>query len=1231
MKKINIIITFATILVISGCATYHPQYRNNGKAVSASLQNKEIDRSFFMVGNSQFSSKNSNNKVLEAMRQLASERQNEEAFALFLGNTLDASEITKEAVENPEAAASPLQPQLNFMRNFNGTVYVVPGTAEWNKGVDGLELVEDILKETLAQEDVLEPNNGCPLQSLEIGETLQLILIDTQWYLEDWDDNTEMNDKCAVKSRAKFLIELEGELKKSKDRLIIVAMQHPVMTNGKRGGEYPFINQLLPVPGLATLLTQVRSQGAISKQDRYNERYNELMRRVNVLAKDHNRLVFLSGHDRSLQYLEDSNTKQIVVGGVGKPTAAKLGQHGEFSYGGEGFAVLDIYKDQTAGVTFYGVGNTGEATVLFQKQIIDPERTYDLSKLPNTFPQTMKATVYEKELVERSGFFKTVWGDHYREVYGTPVTVPVVDLDTLYGGLTVERAGGGHQTRSLRLKDKEGHDYNMRALKKSAVQFLQTVIVKDKEVEEGFEDTLPEDLILDFYTAAHPFGAFTIPKLSDAANLFHTNPKLYWVPKQKALGKFNEDYGDELYMIVERPDEEYDGQIFNFAEDIISSDDVLEKIREDEKNVIDQQTYIRARIFDMLIGDWDRHNDQWRWAEFSKDGKNVFVPIPRDRDQVYANFDGGLLDAVRTLFSTARQFQVYGEELEHTKWFNTAGIKMDRALLEDYGRDEWIAQATFIKENVTDAVIDEAFKDMPVEAQDETAADIKKKLKGRRDNIVSIAEEYFDYFAKLQTVTGTDKDDYFEITRLPEGKTHIKVYRIKDGEKADKMVDRVYDAAETNQIWVYGLDDDDVFEVKGEGDRHIFIRIIGGQNNDVYRIANGRGLKIYDHKNQKSTVEENGWATFRLTDNYDYNTYVYTKQVQTTNLLLPSLGFNPDDGIRLGATNTFTVQGFQQNPFAQQHRLSAGFFFATSSFQINYEGEFANIWDDWNFLVGGHFRNPNFAENFFGFGNETINPEEEFPDQFDRDYNRVRVGSFGAHIGIVKDGDYGSMFKLTAGLAGIEVEDTPNRFISLARPLELDERKFFATLEGTYRYESYDNRVNPTRGMLFELVSGATKNIDEVTIDGLFGYLKPKWTLFNALTQNRKWVLKTNLQGQVNIGNSFEFYQAAQLGDETGLRGYRTERFTGRSAAAGGADLRYSFNQFRTGLTPVQLGVFAGYDIGRVWVSNDTSDIWHDAYGGGFWINAADLISGTFNLFTSDEGLRLSFAVALSM
>ncbi|MDP2685635.1 MAG: phosphoesterase [Aequorivita sp.] len=1225
MNKINIFITFAAAAILSACATFNPQYRTLENKLGNDSSAREIDKSFYLIGNAGKGGDEAS-KSIKSLKNYLAENNSEDSYVLFLGNSFYPSGMQPKDDAAKNEAEKSMNLQLDALKDFKGKVVVLPGNRDWKGGVDGLELEEDFLKGKFNDVDVLQPNNGCGLESIDINNNVHLLVLDTQWFLEDWDDYPKMNDKCDIKTRNQFFIEVEGELKKNADKTIILAMYHPLVTYGEHGGKYPLIHEDV----FSTFIKQVKIQGAISKQDRYNERYNELMGRMEVLTKDVERLVFVSGLDESLQYIEKGSTKQIVSGSGSGETATALGQYGEFVYGGQGFARLDVQKNGASEVRFFKANDDANVEVLFQKKIFPAIKEYDFSTLHENFPATTKAKVYSDEMVEKTGFYKTVWGKHYREIYGKDVTAKTVLLDTLYGGLTVERAGGGHQTRSLRLEDKDGKTYNMRALKKSAVQFLQTVIIKDKIIEDDFVNTIPEDLILDFYTAAHPYGAFTIPKLADAAGILHTNPKLYYVPKQKALGKYNEEYGDELYMIVERPDKAFDGKIFNFADDVESTDDLLAKLREDEKYKLDEEAYIRARVFDMLIGDWDRHDDQWRFAQHKdEDGNSLFVPIPRDRDQVYSNFDGGLLDVVRTLFNTSRQFQVYGEELKHTKWFNAAGIKLDHALIQNYGKDAWLEQAGIIQKNVTDNVIDSAFKDLPTEAQDETAADIQQKLKGRRNNIVEIAGEYYDYLAKLQVITGTDKDDYFEITRLPEGKTNIKTYRLKDGAKGDIMVDRTFDANETKEIWVYGLDDDDVFDVKGDGNRPIFMRIIGGQNNDTYKIANGRKVKVYDQKSKKSTVEEKGGAAFRFTDNYDNNTYDYKKQIQAVNLFLPVIGFNPDDGIKLGFSNVYTLNGFQRNPFSQQHRLAFGYYFATQGFDVNYEAEFANIFGSWNFLVGGHFQSPNFSENFFGFGNETINPDYEF--DLGMDYNRVRLSGYGGSIGIKKDSPYGSTFQFEGIFEAIEVEETDNRYISETIPTltELEEVKNFVTVEGTYQYESYDNKVNPTRGMDFKLVAGGTQNIEDS--EAVFGYVKPSIVFYNALTRNRKLVLKTDVRGQFNIGNNFEFYQGAQLGSDTGLRGYRNQRFTGRSAAVAGADLRYSFNKFRTALTPIQIGVLGGYDVGRVWVPNDTSDVLHSSYGGGVWVNTADLLSATFNLFTGDEGLRFTFGLSFSM
>src|SRR5690606_8877235 len=217
---------------------------------------------------------------------------------------------------------------------------------------------------------------------------------------------------------------------------------------------------------------------------------------------------------------------------------------------------------------------------------------------------------------QKSRFYRFLFGEHYRSVFGTKVYVPVADLSKIQGGLTPVISGGGNQSLSLRLKDSDGRQYVMRGLRKSSKQFLQVAIFKDTYIKDQLDDMFVLDFIDDHYTTSHPYVPFITGHLSDAVQLYHTNPKLYFVPKQNVMGRYNQVYGDELYMIEERPHKsQKEVASFGNGEDIISTQDLLVNLEKDEKYRIDTEMYLRARIFDFLIGDWDRHADQWRWAE----------------------------------------------------------------------------------------------------------------------------------------------------------------------------------------------------------------------------------------------------------------------------------------------------------------------------------------------------------------------------------------------------------------------------------------------------------------------------------------------------------------------------------------------------------------------------------------------------------------------------------------
>ena len=237
----------------------------------------------------------------------------------------------------------------------------------------------------------------------------------------------------------------------------------------------------------------------------------------------------------------------------------------------------------------------------------------------------------------KSKFYKFFWGEHYRKEWNTPVAVKQVELDTMSGGLTAYQTGGSRQTKSIRVKDKNEREYAFRSVDKSFGGALPEIAL----------GTFIEDLANDQVTISHPYSALVVAPLADAAKIYHANPQLVYVPKQNALGKYSDSSGNILYTFEQRPDENWETAAnFGYSKKIVSTEKMLEKILEDNDNKVDQKAFVKARLFDIFIGDWGRHDDQWRWATFKDGKKTTYVPIPRDRDNAFTKFDGVLLNTL---------------------------------------------------------------------------------------------------------------------------------------------------------------------------------------------------------------------------------------------------------------------------------------------------------------------------------------------------------------------------------------------------------------------------------------------------------------------------------------------------------------------------------------------------------------------------------------------------------
>ncbi|MCC9016632.1 metallophosphoesterase [Flavobacterium lipolyticum] len=1231
IKTCSLAIT--VLLLTYSCATHKAQY---GKNVSANETENATDtikiaHTFYLVGDAGNADEEKAQQTLELLHQKL-KKANKKSTLLFLGDNIYPKGFPAHN-EGPEKALAEtkLTNQLKLTEGFKGKTIVIPGNHDWYNGIKGLELQAEFVTKYLNDKKAFLPRKSCAIEAVKIDSTTALVTIDSEWFLEDWNNHPTINDNCDIKTREDFFDELESVLNKNQEKTVILALHHPLMSNGSHGGQYSLEKQLfpleqkIPLPVIGSFINLLRKTTGASPQDIQNKQYTAYAKRIKTLLQKQKNVIVVSGHDHNLQYVNKENIKQIISGAGSKSEAARAINSNDFSYGGNGYATLTLFKSGDAKVSFFGNENNHEK-LLFEREIIKAKEINWAADIPNNFPPKITTSIYSQKMTQKSLFHKFLFGNHYRKYYSLPIEAKTATLDTLMGGLKPIREGGGHQSKSLRVSDPKGREYVMRAMKKSATQFLQSVAFKDQYIVNDFENTYAENFLLDFYTTSHPYTPFAVGNLADRIGLAHSNPILYYIPKQNTLKEFNSNFGDELYMVEERPaDNHLEGKNFGNPTNIISTSDMMKNLHKDEKYTVDENEYIKARLFDMLIGDWDRHDDQWRWREYKKDGKVTYKPIPRDRDQAFSKYDGTLLALLMNI-PALRHMRTFKDKIDNVKWLNREPYPLDLAFLKTAEEKDWIAQAKYIQENLSDTDIDNAFKSLPKEVQDETIKDIQQKLKSRKKDLQKYASQYFDVLSHTVMIAGTDKKDKFVIRHSAKKTLEIQVFRVK--KEGDELIyTKTITDAKTSNLWIYGLDDNDTFQVTGNAKSKIKIRLIGGQNNDTYNIENGKRVIVYDFKSKQNTYNLDSKTGTQLTDDYDVNLYNYEKPKYNVISGLPNMGYNPDDGVKLGFNLNYTVNNFKQNPYTQKHVLNGFYYFATEGFELNYAAHFPGLLGKWVIDVESQYTTPNFTVNYFGYGNETINNTE----QFGMDYNRVRIQKFNVSAAIRHVGRYGSEFSIQPMFQQMRVEETKNRFIDIPNIInpEIFQSQTFGGAKIKYHFKNSDFAAKPTLGVTFMISAAWLANLNETrqnfpTLESLLGFT-------HKIDSNGKLVLATLLKGKAILNNNYEFYQGASLGGDTDLRGYRNERFLGSSYFSQSTDLRLSIGKIQKTIAPLTYGILGGFDYGRIWLDGENSQKWHQDYGGGLWLNAINVLTARITYFKSpDETGRVIFGAAYS-
>lgn len=418
------------------------------------------------------------------------------------------------------------------------------------------------------------------------------------------------------------------------------------------------------------------------------------------------------------------------------------------------------------------------------------------------------------------------WGNHHRDSWATPVKLPVFDLSRVHGGMKVVKKGGGFQTSSFQLQDSLGRIYAFRSIDKDPVQVLA----------KFWRPTFVTNILRDQISSANPYGALIIPGLAEAAGVYHSSPTLYYVPKNDtSFGEYAKAVQGKVYMLEEKFDGMADtlrmfGNVTGFAD----SEDALRHRYETNTHHFDQKAFARARLLDVLVGDWDRHKGQWDWAVYAEGTDTIYKPIPKDRDQVFLKMNDGAIPAIATSKLMARKFNSFGPKIKDVKALMINARFIDERLLHELTREEWVAIAKDMQEKLTDEVIEKAVHSLPPPIYTLNGAEVIQNLKNRRDQLPKLAEKMYEILASEVSVAGTDLPDIFRVRRLDDDRTEVTLSRPAQNSITERVLyQRTFSRKETEKITLQGLSGDDQFLIEGDVADGILIEVYGGLGEDV--------------------------------------------------------------------------------------------------------------------------------------------------------------------------------------------------------------------------------------------------------------------------------------------------------------------------------------------------------------------------------------------------------------
>jgi hypothetical protein len=816
-----------------------------------------------------------------------------------------------------------------------------------------------------------------------------------------------------------------------------------------------------------------------------------------------------------------------------------------------------------------------------------------------SLPSATERSVVVGERYRSGGTHRFFFGDEYRDLWVAPITVPELNLRTVAGGLTTERRTSGKETAGLVMKGADGREFRFRSIDKDPTDILP------KEYHGTFIDRVVQDQI----AATFPGGTVAVSPLMRAAGVLHAEPVIVVLPDDPLLGEFREEFAGMVGTFEEHPEaDKGDPHTFG-AVDIISGEKMWKQMDEDPNGLPDARAFLTARLVDLLVGDWDRHREQWRWAKLP--GHDRWQPVPEDRDQAFIHFQG-VIPGVAHL--RAKRFVSFDDQYPHVEAITFNGRDGDRRILVDLEKPVWDDVARDVERRITDAVIADAAAALPPAYRELEGATLEARLRARRDALPEIADQFYRLLAVDVDLRGTDGDDLVAINHRDNRDVAIAI--AGRGASAPYRY-RLFHPDETQEVRIYLLGGADSVVTTGPSGG-ITVRVIGGKGDDYVDDGASTGLHVYDESPTNTILR--GRNTSLSSRSYtppprEEAEWIPPRDWGKSRSIFPFIGGDTDVGLLLLAGVRQHGYGFRKDPWADQQTLRVMYGTRPSAWAADYKGDFRHENSGVLTRIQASASAVDFL-HFYGFGNETGSPGDE-------DFYDVNVAEYAVEPSLIWP--FGDHLLASVGVRGqYTVTHSESGSIEVGSLYGADD--FVQAGAGLgLTLDARNAEKIPMQGLRAEMAANVYPPL--ASVEETFGEVHGEVSYSHSIISSLSLGVRA---GGKRVWNDAPYFEAAYVGGAGSLRGFPRQRFAGDGSLFGSGEVRLPVTQLHI-LPPGCVGLFGFYDVGRVFAQGESSNKWHEASGGGFWIALPDanhIIS--LSIASGKEGNRFYVGSGLS-